>query len=163
MPPRIAALLSLFVALLAGAGLAALVNYTQPASVWMALAAPLLAVAVTGLSIPLWLLVQRRLTPKLPRGPLVRTALREGLWSGLYVTLLAALRVFGYLDWVMVMVLAALFIMLELFLQQRRQHQQAAQKVPAVTKPSSASPTASYGRSMATPKGKRKRGSENPK
>lgn len=153
MTPRVAAFLSLFVALLAGAGFAALVNYTKPSTPGILLALPLLILIVVGLSIPIWLLIQRRLAPKLASGVLVRTALREGLWSGLYAALLILLRVFGYLDWVMVVVLAALFIMLELFLQQRQRPQQAVKKAEPAPKPS---PSASYGRSAPAPKNKRK-------
>lgn len=157
MSPRIAALLSLLIALLAGIGLAALANYTKPNSLAIILAGPLLVLLVGGLSMPVWLLAQRRLTPKLPTRLLVRTALREGLWSGLYVTLLAGLRVFGYLDWVMVLVLAALFIMLELFLQQRQQPPPAPKKDPPAPK---TSPSVSYGRSKTTPKRKRPKGDD---
>lgn len=157
MSPRIAILLSLLIALLAGAGMTALVNYTKPSSLGIILAAPLVVLVVGGLMMPVWLLVQRRLTPKLPAGLLVRIAVREGLWSGLYVTLLVGLRVFGYLDWVMVLVLAALFIMLELFLQQRHQPQPAARKASPTPNPS---PSTSYGRTKTAPKNKRKRGDD---
>jgi hypothetical protein len=153
MSPRTAILISLVFALLAGAGLAALVNYTKPSSLGILLASPLVVVMVGGLSMPLWLLAQRRLTPKLPARLLVRTAWREGLWSGLYAALLAGLRVFGYLDWVMVLVLAALFIMLELFLQQRQQPQPAPKKASPAPRPA---PSASFGRTKAAPKRKRR-------
>lgn len=158
MSPRPAALLSLFVALLAGAGLAALVNYTQPTTLGVVLTTPLVVLIVSGLSMPIWLLMQRRLTPKLADRVLVRTAVREGVWSGLYAALLVVLRVFGYLDWVMVLVLAALFIMLELFLQQRQQPQQAAKKAAPAPKPSPAA--SSYGRTTAAPKTRRKKNAD---
>lgn len=157
MSPRIASSISLLVALLAGAGLAALVNYTKPSSPGIMLAAPLVVLVVGGLSMPLWLLAQRRLTPTLPARLLVRTAGREGLWSGLYAALLVGLRVFGSLDWVMVVVLAALFIMLELFLQQRQQPQPAPKKAAPAPQPS---PSASFGRAKSAPKRKRRQGDE---
>lgn len=132
--------------------MAALINYTKPNSSEIVLAAPLVVLTVAGLTTPLWLLLQRRLVPGLPARPLVRAALREGLWTGLYMALVVGLRVFGYLDWLMMLVLATLFIMLELFLQQRQRPQPAARKASPAPKPS-----ASYGRTKSAPKSRGKK------
>ncbi len=140
MLPRTVVIVSFVVALLAWAGLAALVMYAQPAPTLIAIAAPIIVLAVGASATPLWLLVQRRLAPAVEQKALGRVALREGLWTGLYTAALAFLRLNGFLDWVLALVLLVIFVLLETFLQQRSQRQQTPRKPPGGGKaPSSSS------------------------
>ena len=124
MSPRRFVVISLVVAVLAWAGLAGLVYLLDPTPVLIPAAAVLAVLAVAATTSPLWLRVQQRLTPGLPAGRLPGVALRQGLWSGLFVAAVLLLRVYHLLDWVLAMVLLALFVMLEAFLQQRSQWRQ---------------------------------------
>ena len=81
----------------------------------------LIVIAITGTTAPLWGRIQQRLTPDIEDETLRWTALRQGLWLGLFVAALIFFRISGLLDWILVLVLGFLFVLLETFLQQRKQ------------------------------------------
>ena len=119
MKPRIAILISVLVAMAAWVGLAGLVRQFQPTPPLLAAALALVAIAVSGTTMPFWYLLQRRLAPKRSPKTLVGVALREGVWTGLFAAALLFLRVNDLRNGVLVLVLAVVLFLLETFLQQR--------------------------------------------
>ena len=119
MKPRIAILISVLVAMAAWVGLAGLVRQFQPTPTLLAAALALVAIAVSGTTMPFWYLLQRRLAPKRSPKTLVGVALREGVWTGLFAAALLFLRVNDLLNGVLVLVVVVVLFLLETFLQQR--------------------------------------------
>ncbi|MCO6451045.1 MAG: hypothetical protein J5I90_09700 [Caldilineales bacterium] len=139
MSTRTFVALSILIAILAWVGLALMFNYLEPLRSYQALAIPLVIIAVGGTTAPLWRTLQRRITPDRDDSKLNRMAVRQGLWAGLFVAILLTLRVFRVLDWVLVLVAAALFIMLEVFIQQREQWKQVQSRMPRNSRSSGSS------------------------
>jgi hypothetical protein len=118
MKLRITTVGSLFVGLLASAGLIALVIYVPPTMPWLALAIFLTLLAVMGFSAPIWRLVLRKLLPRQDDKEVGRMGWRFGLWTGVFVASLGVLKILGFADRVLILALLALLIMIEMFLQQ---------------------------------------------
>lgn len=119
MSIRTAYIFSLALGLLAWGALAALVNYTKPdAFPQLAASLALLMVAIIATTMPFWGRIHQRLSAK-SQGPVIKTAVRQGLWTGLFVVVLIVFRFVGLLDWILVLVTLMLFVLLEAFLQQR--------------------------------------------
>ncbi|NOX62902.1 MAG: hypothetical protein GXP42_13310 [Chloroflexi bacterium] len=121
MSQRAFLILSWLFAALAGAGLVMLIWRFPPVDGLVALALLLLFLAIAAGSAPIWYRVQQRWSPKTATGSLPYIATRQGVWTGLFVSMVIFLRIFRLLDWVLVFVLFTLLVMTEVFLQQRRQ------------------------------------------
>ena len=111
-----------FIGLLGWAGLAALVYVTPPEPRYQLLAILLLVVAVIGTTAPIWGRIQMRITPKMDRKALPGIALRQAVWTGLIAGSVVVLQLSDLLDGIMILVVVVLFVLLETFLQQRRQY-----------------------------------------
>lgn len=122
-------LISWTLALLCWGALAAIVHLFAPSQVWQAVALVLATAGAATTTTPLWWRVQQRLDAQVKVEALPRLAARQGLWAGLFVGLVLLLRLLQALDGALVLVLLALFVMLEMLIQQRGQKSAA----PAVT------------------------------
>ena len=109
---------SLVTGALASAGLAALVIYMPPTTVWTALALALIVVIVMGFSAPVWRAVLHRFMPKKDAREITILGFRFGLWSGIFIASIFLLRIMGFTDRVLILAILALLIMIEMFLQQ---------------------------------------------
>ena len=118
MSSRLSISLSLLVGLLALAGLGAIIVYLPPTSTFMGLALVLLLVSITGLTMPFWRLLLRRLLSEKDEGRLMAMSLRFGLWSGVFATSLVLLKLLNFMDSVLILAILALLIMMEMFFQQ---------------------------------------------
>jgi len=119
MSTRTAYISSLVLGLLCWGALAALLNYTQPVAIPQFAAALLLLVVAVGATImPFWGRIHQRLTSN-SQEPVVKTAVRQGVWAGLFIAILLVFQFVGLLDWILVLVTLVLFVLLEAFLQQR--------------------------------------------
>ncbi len=106
------------VGLAAGAGLVALIWYVPP-DPWMVMVALLLVLlTLMGLSAPLWRRLLRKVIHKGTEGDVARMGLRFGFWTGLFVAILIFLQIQQFMDRILVLAILALFIMVEMFLQQ---------------------------------------------
>ena len=112
-------LISLFAGLAAGLGLAWLVVNRPPSNPNLVTALTLLALALIGLLTPPLAWLHARL-PLGGRGPAARSALRQATLLALVVVLAAVLQLRGLLDGASLLGLAALVVLVELFLQNRR-------------------------------------------
>jgi len=157
MSIRTAYITSLALGLLAWGALAALVTYTKPdAFPQLAASLALLMVAISATTMPFWGRIYQRLSAKSP-GPVIKTAVRQGLWTGLFVVVLIVFRFVGLLDWILVLVTLMLFVLLEAFLQQRDRWKNADQETspqPKTPQRRRSSPASSHraGYSMARTK-----------
>ena len=79
---------------------------------------PLLALALAGIATPIIRLLHQRFIPR-KRRPGPGVALRQALWTGLFVTFCAALQLARQLDIVLVLGLGVIFMLLEGLLQRR--------------------------------------------
>ena len=119
MSIRLAYVSSLILGILCWGALAALINYTKPdAMPQLAAALFLLVVAIGATTMPFWGRIYQRTTAQ-AQDPIVKTAVRQGLWAGLFVATLLVFHFVGLLDWILVLVTLILFVLLEAFLQQR--------------------------------------------
>ncbi len=119
MSIRIAYISSLALGLLSWGALAALINYTKPDAVpQLAATLLLLVVAISATTMPFWGRIHQRLTSQAQES-IVKTAVRQGLWAGLFVAVLLVFHFVNLLDWILVLVTLVLFVLLEAFLQQR--------------------------------------------
>ncbi len=136
MSIRAAYISSLVLGLLCWGALAALLNYTKPDSIpQLATALFLLVVAIGATTMPIWGRVHQRLTANVQE-PVVKTAVRQGVWAGLFVAILLVFHFVGLLDWILVLVTLILFVLLEAFLQQRSRWNGGGKKTPtAKSKP----------------------------
>jgi len=165
MSIRTAYISSLALGLLAWSALAALVNYTKPdAFPQLAASLALLMVAISATTMPVWGRIHQRLSAK-SQGPIIKTAVRQGLWTGLFVVVLLVFQFVGLLDWILVLVTLMLFVLLEAFLQQRDRWKNTGQETtspqPKTPKRHHSSPASSHraGYSMArTEKSSAKKG-----
>ena len=114
-----ASLLALLAGLAATAGLAWLVVNQPPTNPNLATAIMLLVVAVAGLLAPLLGWLHRRI-PFGGRPPTARAALRQALLLGLAAGLIALLQLRGLLDGTLLLGVAALVVLVEVFMQSRR-------------------------------------------
>lgn len=114
------ALLSLLMGIAASAGLAWLVINRPPTNPNLATAMLLLALAVAGLLAPLLGWLHRRI-PFGGRPPTARAALRQGALLGLAAALIAVLQLRGLLDGTLVLGVLALAVLIEVFMQSRRE------------------------------------------
>ena len=170
MSIRTAYISSLALGLLAWGALAALTNYTQPDAFPQLVASlALLMVAISATAMPFWGRIHQRLSAK-SQGPVIKTAVRQGVWTGLFVVILLAFRFVDLLDWILVLVTLILFVLLEAFLQQRDRWKNADQKTtspqPKTPKRRRSSPASSHraGYSMArTKKNSAKKGGKGKK
>ncbi|HEY54195.1 MAG TPA: hypothetical protein G4N94_12155 [Caldilineae bacterium] len=157
MSIRTAYITSFALGLLAWGALAALVTYTQPdASLQLAVSLALLLVAISATTMPFWGRIHQRLSPN-SQGLVIKTAVRQGLWTGLFVIVLLLFHFIDLLDWILVLVTLMLFVLLEAFLQQRDRWKSADQVMtpqPKASKPRRSSPASSHraGYSMARTK-----------
>lgn len=119
---------SLLVAGLASAGLAALVIFEPPTTVWTALALVLIVVIVMGFTAPVWRLALRRIKPKKDDRAVTLMGLRFGLWSGIFIASFFLLKILGFTDQVLILAILALLIMIEMFLQQSSSHKKTSRK-----------------------------------
>lgn len=130
MSTRIAYISSLALGLLCWGALAALINYTKPDAIpQLAAVLVLLIVAISATTMPFWGRVHQRLTTQ-TQEPIVKTAMRQGLWAGLFVAVLLVFHFVGLLDWILVLVTLILFVLLEAFLQQRSRWHERGRKTP---------------------------------
>ncbi len=113
------ALLSLLIGLAAAVGLGWLIYSTTPTNPNLATAIVLLVTAVAGLLAPLLGWLHHRI-PFGGRPPTARAALRQGLLLGLAAGLIAILQLRGLLDGTLLLGVAALVVLVEVFLQSRR-------------------------------------------
>ena len=119
MSIRTAYISSLALGLLSWGALAALANYTKPdAFPQLAGGLVLLLVAISATTMPFWGRIHQRLTSK-SQDPILKIAMRQGLWAGLFVVILLVFHFVDLLDWILVLVTLMLFVLLEAFLQQR--------------------------------------------
>jgi hypothetical protein len=100
-------------ALLAWAGLIGLVNARPPTLPALAAAAVLLLLAITTTTLPLWLLMARRLDSTQAPAQQARAAWRRGLLTGLAVVFLLLLRIVGLLDGVLAALIVIALILAE--------------------------------------------------
>ncbi len=118
MSPRFADLLSLFIGLLAVAGLAALIIQIPPSPFYEAVALLLILAAVAGLTMPLWRRLLRKLISKGDEQESLVVGMRFGLWTGLFAVALVLLRALDFMDRVLILAILVLLIMIEMFIQQ---------------------------------------------
>ncbi|MFZ2489755.1 MAG: hypothetical protein WAZ19_16735 [Anaerolineae bacterium] len=114
------ALLSLLAGLAAAAGLAWLVINRPPTNPDIATALVLLTLAVTGLVAPFLGVLHRRIAFG-GRPPTVHAALRQGFLLGLAASAVAFLQLRRLLDGTLLLGIAALVVLVEVFMQNRRQ------------------------------------------
>jgi hypothetical protein len=148
MSTRTAYISSLTLGLLSWGALAALVNYTKPDALpQLAAGLALLMVAISATTMPIWGRIHQRLTSK-PQDPILKIAVRQGLWAGLFVAILLTFHFVGLLDWILVLVTLMLFVLLEAFLQQRDRWKNTDQKTtsppPKASKRHRSSPASSH-------------------
>lgn len=115
-----ASLLSLLAGAAAAAGLAWLVINQPPTNPNVATAIALLVAAVTGLLAPMLGWLHRRV-PFGGRPPTARAALRQALLVGLAAGAVALLQLRGLLDGTLLLGILALVVLVEVFMQSRRQ------------------------------------------
>jgi len=118
MKPRTIDVLSLLVAILATAGLAALVINLPPQPFFVAVALALIVLVVGGFTAPVWRILLKKMLVKTPEREVIMMGVRFGLWSGLFVASLVILNIIHFVDRVLIIAILALLIMLEMFLQQ---------------------------------------------
>ena len=118
MKPRTIDILSLLIAILAAAGLAALVINLPPQTHFIALALMLAVLVVGGMTEPVWRRVLKKMLIKIPEEEVTMMGVRFGLWTGLFVASLVILHIIHFMDRVLIIAILALLIMLEMFLQQ---------------------------------------------
>jgi ABC-type Co2+ transport system permease subunit len=128
MSPRLIDILSLLLGLLAGGGLAALVLRTPPTPMTGALALLLVLLTVMGLTAPIWRRVLRKLISEASERETAWMGVRFGVWTGLFVDSLLLLRVFQFMDRILILAILGLLIMLEMFLQQHAAKKRAARR-----------------------------------
>jgi len=126
MKSRTIVILSLLIGLLSGAGLAALVYYEPPTSLFRALALALIILTVAGLIGPVLGVILRKIMPKADAGRMTMMGLRFGLWLGIFIASLVLLKMLHFMDSVLILAILALLMMIEMFLQQN-----AARKNPS--------------------------------
>ncbi len=107
--------LAIGIALLSCGGLGYVILTQSPSPLTKALFFPLLFLAVASVIIPCLVWLRRRLGQEDEPG----VVLRQGAWAGLYVSLCAGLQLARLLDAIVALVLAAIFVLLEMFLLQR--------------------------------------------
>jgi hypothetical protein len=112
---RLVKVLAFVVGVLSWAGLGYVVYTLAPTTLTVALVFPLFFLAVSSLATILLCWVRQRLVEEVQ--PIV--VLREGGLVGLYVSLIAGLQMARMLDVIVGLVLAAIFILFEVFLLQR--------------------------------------------
>lgn len=140
---------SILIALLSLGMLAVLVIYIPPTLPTVALALLLVTLAIAAVTAPILGRIQQRIAPPSRADELPRLAIRQGLWAGLYVATLLILRLLHLLDPIFALVLLALFILIENFLQTRASWQQTSPK-PKKRPPGSASATPRTRRSASS-------------
>ena len=118
MTARMIRLSALGLGVLAAAGLGVLAYAVPPSPPWIALALLLIALTVMGLSASVWGLIVHKLAPKSSAESAMLMGLRLGLWTGLFVASVLLLQLLGFTDRVLILVILALLIMIETFLQQ---------------------------------------------
>ncbi len=119
MSTRIAYISSLALGLLCWGALAAILIYTKPDAIpQLGGALLLLVVAISASTMPFWGRIHQRINST-SQEPTVKTAVRQGVWAGLFVAILLVFHFVGLLDWILVLVTLILFALLEAFLQQR--------------------------------------------
>ncbi len=110
---------SLALGLISWGALAALVIYTQPTAFpQLAAGLMLLMVAIIATATPFWGRIQQRRAPK-SKEPVLKSAVRQGIWTALFVAILLVFHFVDLLDWILVLVTLVLFVLLETSLQQR--------------------------------------------
>jgi len=110
---------SLALGLISWGALAALVIYTQPTAFpQLAAGLMLLMVAIIATATPFWGRIQQRRAPK-SKEPVLKSAVRQGVWTALFIAILLVFHFVDLLDWILVLVALMLFVLLETFLQQR--------------------------------------------
>jgi len=107
--------LSIGVAVASWAGLGYMVMTQSPSTVTKALFFPLLFLAVASVVIPCLAWLYGRMGHEDEPA----AVLRQGGWAGLYVSLVAGLQMARLLDAIVAVVMAAIFVLLEVFLLQR--------------------------------------------
>jgi len=112
---RLLTILALVVAAASWGGLGYLVMTQAPAFLTKLVLFPLLFLAAASLSVPGLAWLRRRIAHVQEPG----VVLREAAWVGLYACLVAALQLGRMLNAAVALVLAAIFILLEMFMLQR--------------------------------------------
>ena len=101
------------------AGLVWLVNRYPPTGMALVAFFPLAFLAVVGSTCP----VMSFLNGRFFGAGRVKDALRQSLWAGVIVTLCLWLRVMEAFSWSVAALLAAVFVLIELFIRRTRQQQ----------------------------------------
>lgn len=106
-----------------GIGLAVLVNIGLPrigAELWLYFL--FIHVLVTGLTLPVVRFVNMRFTPRHAESPAGGILVRQSIWLGLFVVICVWLQILRALSLATLLLLALVFIVLEVFLQMRERH-----------------------------------------
>jgi uncharacterized protein YacL len=107
--------LAIGMAVVSWAGLGYVVLTQSPSTVTKALFFPLIFLAIASAVIPCLAWLHERLGHEDEPA----AVLRQGAWAGLYVSLVAGLQMARLLDAIVAVVMAAIFVLLEVFLLQR--------------------------------------------